>query len=247
MLRGGMSMRSFSLKSLGHLAVVMTTMQVGCSSAIDDGPGTAGQSSGTAGKTSTGGATGTAGTNTTTAGTNSTGGNGTAGATNTAGSTGTAGTSPTAGSPPVGTAGSGGTANTGGSGTGGSPPTNTGGANWGKEEDPGAHCTLSGPMPDYAALTADGKLPDPFKKLDGTRIKDKSEWACRREEILKQLAKYIYGEKPIPKKGSVTGTVTATKISVKVDEDGHTASFDVTVNMNGATAPAPALISYGAG
>jgi len=230
----------------------MTTMQVGCSSAIDDGPGTAGQSSGTAGKTSTGGATGTAGTNTTTAGTNSTGGNGTAGATNTAGSTGTAGTSPTAGSPPVGTAGSGGTANTGGSGTGGSatggsPPTNTGGANWGKEEDPGAHCTLSGPMPDYAALTADGKLPDPFKKLDGTRIKDKSEWACRREEILKQLAKYIYGEKPIPKKGSVTGTVTATKISVKVDEDGHTASFDVTVNMNGATAPAPALISYGAG
>ena len=49
---------------------------------------------------------------------------------------------------------------------------------------------------------ADGKLPDPFKKLDGTRITNKSEWLCRRAEIVKQLAKYIYGDKPIPAKGS---------------------------------------------
>ena len=102
-------------------------------------------------------------------------------------------------------------------------------------------------LPDYAALMADGKLPDPFKKLDGTRITNKSEWLCRRAEIVKQLAKYIYGEKPIPAKGSVSGTVSTTSISVKVTEGSKTTSFTATVSMNGATMPAPAIICYGAG
>ncbi|NLD94722.1 MAG: PE PGRS family protein [Fibrobacter sp.] len=102
-------------------------------------------------------------------------------------------------------------------------------------------------MPEYSALKANSKLPDPFLKLDGSRIKNKSEWACRREEIRQQLIKYVFGEKPIPAKGSVTGTVSTTKISVKVSEGGKSCSFDVTVNMNGATQPAPAIISYGAG
>ena len=134
-------------------------------------------------------------------------------------------------------------------GAAGAPPVvNPGAINWGKEEDPTAgKCPVTATLPEYAALKADGKLPDPFLKLDGTRIKDKSEWACRRAEIVKQLAKYIYGEKPIPAKGSVTGTVSTTSISVKVTEGSKTAQFNVTVNMNGATMPAPAIISYGAG
>ncbi len=146
--------------------------------------------------------------------------------------------------------GSGGVA-AGGTGTsGGTTSTSTAGAgtvNWGKEEDPSARCTVTGTLPAYSALTADGKLPDPFKKLDGTRITSKSEWACRREEIIKQLFNYIYGEKPIPAKGSVTGTVSSSKISVKVAEGGKSASFEVTVDMNGATAPAPAIIIFDGG
>jgi hypothetical protein len=39
--------------------------------------------------------------------------------------------------------------------------------------------------------------------------------------------------------------VSTTKISVKVTEGSKSASFDCTVNMNGATAPAPAIITYG--
>lgn len=117
---------------------------------------------------------------------------------------------------------------------------------WGREENPTAHCTV-GPLPEYSALKANSKLPDPFMRLDGTRITNKSEWACRREEIRQQLFKYIIGEKPIPAEGSVSGTVTATKISVNVKEGGKSCSFEVTVTMNGATQPAPALISYGAG
>jgi hypothetical protein len=134
----------------------------------------------------------------------------------------------------------GGAAGTGGGG-------NTGAAGWGKEEDPGAHCTVTAQLPAYSALTADGKLPDPFKMLDGTRITNKSQWACRREELLKQLFNYVYGDKPIPAKGSVSGTVSSSKISVKVTEGSKTTSFDVTVDMNGATAPAPAIICYDGG
>ncbi|MGC4070857.1 MAG: PE PGRS family protein [Polyangiaceae bacterium] len=144
----------------------------------------------------------------------------------------------------------GGNTNKGGSspgGAGGGPGGNPGIVNWGEEEDPGSKCTLTGAMPEFAALKADSKLPDPFRMLDGTRITNKSQWVCRREEILKQLFKYVYGEKPIPAKGSVSGTVSSSKISVNVSEGSKRCSFDATVDMNGATAPAPAIIVYDGG
>ena len=229
-------MSSFSLKSLGCLTVALAAMQVGCAGSDVEVPGGGGSGvggSGSAGKPATGGSPSSGGSGPSTGGMPGAAGQGVAGSI-AAGGSGTAGSS-TGGAPSTG----------GAAGAGGS--VNPGTINWGKEEDPGAKCPVSGTLPEYAALTANGKLPDPFMKLDGTRIKNKSEWACRREEILRQLAKYIYGEKPIPAKGSVTGTVSTTKISVKVTEGSKTASFDVTVNMNGATAPAPAIISYGAG
>src|SRR5689334_3584632 len=68
-------------------------------------------------------------------------------------------------------------------------------------EDEGADCAVSLP----GSTTADSKLPDPFKKLDGTRITTKSDWRCRREEIKKLAERYVYGEKP-GKPASVTGT-----------------------------------------
>jgi hypothetical protein len=116
---------------------------------------------------------------------------------------------------------------------------------WGTEENPGAECNI-GALPEFGSLTADSKLPDPFMKMDGTRITDKSEWVCRREEILQQAYKFIYGDKPVPPDGATTGTVAEDLITVSV-EDGGSTTFSVTVNMNGATAPAPAMISYGAG
>jgi hypothetical protein len=115
---------------------------------------------------------------------------------------------------------------------------------WGKVEDPGAGCVV-GPLPEFDSLTADAKLPDPFKKMDGTRITNKSEWLCRREEILQQSFAFIYGDKPVPPEGAVTGTVSNSQITVEVNEAGKSASFSVTVSMNGATAPAPAIIRYG--
>ena len=118
---------------------------------------------------------------------------------------------------------------------------------WGRKENPTDHCTV-GSLPEYSALNkANSKLPDPFMKLDGTRITSKSEWACQRELLYRQLIKYIYGEKPIPPKEAVSGTVSTQSISVKVKDGQKECSFTATVKMNGATQPAPAIIQYASG
>ena len=51
-------------------------------------------------------------------------------------------------------------------------------------------------LPASNALPTQNLLPDPFLKLDGTRMTTKAEWTCRREEIKKEAERYIYGEKP---------------------------------------------------
>lgn len=113
---------------------------------------------------------------------------------------------------------------------------------WGKKENPTAGLCPVGDFPGYNELEANNKLPDPFMKLDGTRMTSKSEWACRREELYQQALHYLYGEKPVPSEGSVTGSVSTSKIEVKVNDGDHRCSFSCSVDMNGATAPAPAII-----
>jgi hypothetical protein len=121
----------------------------------------------------------------------------------------------------------------------------TGTIAWGRKENPTAGCCTVGTLPGYSALKANSKLPDPFMNLGGTHISKKSEWACRREQILQQAIKYIYGEKPVPAKGSVSGSVSTSKISINVDDGGKKCSFSADVNMNGASSPAPAIIAFG--
>ena len=101
-------------------------------------------------------------------------------------------------------------------------------------------------LPDGKTLTAKStKLPDPFKKLDGNRISKKSEWRCRRAEILAQAMKYIYGDKPAPPE-VVTGTVTNTKVTVHVEDNGKKMDFSAAVKLpSSGTAPYPAIIAMG--
>jgi hypothetical protein len=108
-----------------------------------------------------------------------------------------------------------------------------------KAEDSGASCTVSLP----SSTTANAKLPDPFKTINGTRISSKADWMCRREEISKLAQKYVYGEKPA-KPTTVTGTVSSTSISVSVTENGKTASFSASVSLPSGTGPFPAVIIY---
>src|SRR5689334_24176453 len=81
-------------------------------------------------------------------------------------------------------------------------------------EDEGAGCAVPA-LPDAGSLPTNAKLPDPFKRLDGTRITTTADWTCRREEIKKLSEKFVYGEKP-GKPQTVSGTVSSTNITVNV-------------------------------
>lgn len=208
------------------------------------------------GENQTGGATSTS-----TSGATSTS---TSGATSTS-TSGAAGASALAGSAAIGTAGTqsvGGTANGGsssvaGAATAGSATGGSGGASGGSTgsgggvspgtsstEDEGANCPAVS-VPD--ASTANSKLPDPFKKLDGTRMTTKAEWRCRREEIKQVAEKYVYGTKP-PKPEMVSGTVTDKTITVKVSNGGKSTTFTASVALAGnAGKGAPAILIYDSG
>lgn len=111
-------------------------------------------------------------------------------------------------------------------------------------EDTGADCAVSA-LPEPAALPKLDKFPDPFTRLDGTRLTKRSEWRCRRQEILEQAEKYIYGEKP-PKPEKVSGSVTNDKITVDVEHAGKSIHFaaDIVLPSTGH-APYPAIINLG--
>ncbi len=109
------------------------------------------------------------------------------------------------------------------------------------KENEGADCVL-GAAP---AAASNAKLPDPFKKYNGSRIAAKSEWRCQRQETLKQIEASIYGTKP-GKPESVTGTVTNTQITVNVSHQGKTASFTAKVERPAnVTGPVPAVVVLG--
>ena len=110
-------------------------------------------------------------------------------------------------------------------------------------EDEGADCTVAA-LPDAGSLPTSTRLPDPFKRLDGTRISTRSDWRCRREEIKKLSEKFVYGEKPA-KPSSVTGTVTSTNITVNASNAGRSSSFSASVQLPSGTGPFPAVVVLG--
>lgn len=142
-------------------------------------------------------------------------------------------------------AGAGGGGAGGGSGGGTSDGGSSGSPGTPNGEDDGADCTVAG-LPDSGSLSTNTKLPDPFKKLDGTRMTAKAEWRCRREEIKKMAEKYAFGAKPATPQSGVTGTVSNTNITVNVTDGGKSTTFSASVKLpTSGTAPYPAIVVYG--
>ncbi|MGK5501229.1 glucuronyl esterase domain-containing protein [Streptomyces sp. URMC 125] len=106
-------------------------------------------------------------------------------------------------------------------------------------EDDGAGC----PVPD-ARPASTSLLPDPFTKLDGTRVSTTSDWRCRRAEIRELAERSVYGQKP-GKPDSVTGTVSRTGITVNVTHQGRSSSFTAGVELPSGSGPFPAVVVYG--
>lgn len=112
-------------------------------------------------------------------------------------------------------------------------------------ENTGADCVVP-ELAEAAALPRIDRLPDPFLQLDGTTLSDASQWRCRRQQLLRQAEKYIYGDKP-PKPESVSGTVTTDQVSVDVTEAGKSIHFDAQILLPPqGTGPFPAIINVGA-
>ena len=110
-------------------------------------------------------------------------------------------------------------------------------------EDEGANCPVPS-LPDAGSLPTEAKLPDPFKRLDGTRITTVADWQCRRAEIKKLAEKFVYGEKPA-KPASVTGTVSSTGITVNVAHNGRSSTFSARVELPSGSGPFPAVVVLG--
>ena len=107
-------------------------------------------------------------------------------------------------------------------------------------EDDGANCAVTLP----GSVASNSRLPDPFRKLDGTRITAKSQWQCRRAEIKELAERYVYGDKPA-KPTSVTGTVSSSSITVNVSHNGRSASFSASVQLPTGSGPFPAVVVLG--
>jgi hypothetical protein len=110
-------------------------------------------------------------------------------------------------------------------------------------EDEGADCPVSG-VPDAGSLPSVSRLPDPFRKLNGTRISTAADWRCRRAETRELAERFVYGDKPA-KPQTVTGTVSSSSITVNVSHQGRTSSFSASVQLPGGTGPFPAVVVLG--
>jgi hypothetical protein len=111
-------------------------------------------------------------------------------------------------------------------------------------ENQSADCEVP-TLPEPSALSKISKLPDPFVKVNGTRVSSKSDWHCRRQEIRAQAEKYIFGAKPTLV-DVVSGSVTNTKVSVHVEAKGKSIDFSAKVVLpSKGQAPYPVLINVG--
>ncbi|KAB8166285.1 cellulose-binding protein [Streptomyces sp. 3MP-14] len=107
------------------------------------------------------------------------------------------------------------------------------------DEDDGADCPV-----DPGQQPSRSLLPDPFTRLDGTRISSVADWRCRRAEIRELAEQHVYGDKPAPPQ-SVSGTVSSTSITVNVQDQGRSSSFSVSVDLPSGSGPFPAVVVYG--
>ncbi|KAG7294292.1 hypothetical protein NEMBOFW57_004363 [Staphylotrichum longicolle] len=104
-----------------------------------------------------------------------------------------------------------------------------------------------GSFPTQGQYPKNPKLPDPFLKADGTRVKSREEWACKRDEIRQQFQRLELGVKP--PKPTVTASLSGNTISISCSEGGKSISFSVTIRAPSGTAqaPYPAVIGLGGG
>lgn len=111
---------------------------------------------------------------------------------------------------------------------------------------PEIECRVSA-MPAFTSLPVIDKLPDPFRFLDGSRVKKKKDWLCRRAEIAQLAQEFQYGYKPLTASSATAGTFEEDKITVTVNDNDKSVAFTCSIVYPAAgTKPFPAVIGIGA-
>ena len=112
-------------------------------------------------------------------------------------------------------------------------------------ENTGADCDVVA-LSAFDELTSHAKLPDPFTALDGERLTQQDQWRCRRQEMHRLAERYVYGFKP-EKPASVSGSLDNDALTVTVEHEGESITFNATVDLPEGAGPFPAIINVGAG
>lgn len=110
-------------------------------------------------------------------------------------------------------------------------------------EDHRDDCALP-ELPAVSALPSVAALPDPFTRSDGTPVTTRAEWTCQREAIAAQFERYEFGDKP-RQPDRVTGSLAGDTLTIQVQDEGTSLSFDVQIARPAGDGPFPALITFG--
>ena len=82
--------------------------------------------------------------------------------------------------------------------------------------------------------------------MDGRRVTTQAEWTCRRAEIAALAQNFEYGDKPITPSSATTGSLTGNTLTVTVNANGKTISFNASIAYpSTGSAPFPAMIGVG--
>jgi hypothetical protein len=102
------------------------------------------------------------------------------------------------------------------------------------------------PVPDSTVPTPARTLPDPFTFLSGAKVESKSDWQCRRTELLALMERFEFGA--LPSKPSVlNATLTDNNLMIEVQEGTKKINFTVKMQFSTSskqnTSPSPAIIA----
>jgi hypothetical protein len=108
-------------------------------------------------------------------------------------------------------------------------------------EDTGADCPKLPAPPAFSALPSIANLPDPFMRVDGTRITSKADWRCRRAEIGSQIQFWGTGPKGAPP-SNLTATYSGGNLTVTITQSGATITLTSTITTPSGAGPFPLVI-----
>jgi hypothetical protein len=81
--------------------------------------------------------------------------------------------------------------------------------------------------------------------MDGTSVTTKADWDCRRLEIAALIQEFESGYKPNTPYSATTATYSGSTLTVTVNDNGKTISFNCSVSKPSGTGPFPVLLTVG--